>query len=143
MFSEFPPSEETGLETFAFMGRGQGSLLGNVTLIEAGRREGGAGRLGGRKGLGLGMGLRARGAAGGVSQRESRENLYGLSGIGVKGEVSVVVDLVEHGLVRRDGVGTGARTEGSGTGIGSGSGSRDESNWDVGSRKSGKSFEMR
>jgi len=108
VFSEYPPGEETGLETFAFMGKGH--RLGTVTTIQAGER--GPSRLTRRSG----------------GRSASVENLYGLDQIGIKGEVTVVVDVQEHGLVRRDGAGT----EGS---------SRNESTWDEGSRKSGKSFE--
>jgi hypothetical protein len=109
VFSEYPPGEETGLETFAFMGKGH--RLGTVTTIEAGDR--GPSRLGRRR-------------SGGPSA--SVENLYGLDQIGIKGEVTVVVDAVGHGLTRQDrGGGSGSR--------------REDSAWDAGSRKSGKSFE--
>lgn len=80
VFSEFPPGEETGLETFAFMGRGH--KMGTVTTIEAG----GHGHHG-RTGSILGRGRRAG---------ESVENLYGLDQIGVRGEVTVSTETVKH-----------------------------------------------
>ena len=39
VFSETPPGEETGLETFAFMGKGH--RLGTTTVIEAVARQDG------------------------------------------------------------------------------------------------------
>jgi hypothetical protein len=102
VFSEYPPGEDTGLETFAFMGKGH--MLGTTTTIEAGSppynhagsRSGsrsasravsrGASRLGKRSGRGSSSG-------------ESVENLYGLGEIAIKGEVTVSVDAQQHNLV--------------------------------------------
>ena len=88
MFSEYPPGEEVGLETFAFMGKG--SKFGTVTTVEAGERVGS--RLGGGR----------RGSHGG----DSVENLYGLDQIGIKGEVTISVE--QHGLPRAERAGTGS-----------------------------------
>lgn len=121
VFSEYPPGEETGLETFAFMGKGH--RLGTVTTIEAGSRIGRRSAGGGR-GSGLGREIGA-----------SVENLYGLDQIGIKGEVTVVVDVLEHGLVRMDQDRIGSATESSR------GRDREESPWDNVSGKSGKSFE--
>jgi hypothetical protein len=73
VFTAYPPSDDIGLETFAFMGKGH--TFGTVTTVEAG--PGGASRLGG--------GQRSQGG-------DSVENLYGLDKIMVKGEVTVSVD---------------------------------------------------
>ncbi|OBT40879.1 hypothetical protein VE00_08804 [Pseudogymnoascus sp. WSF 3629] len=73
VFTAYPPSDDIGLETFAFMGKGH--TFGTVTTVEAGPR--GASRLGG--------GRRSQGG-------DSVENLYGLDKIKVKGEVTVSVD---------------------------------------------------
>jgi hypothetical protein len=98
VFSEYPPGEETGLETFAFMGKGH--RLGTVTTIEASgghlphqhSTSRGASRLGKRIGRGSSAG-------------DSVENLYGLGEIAVKGEVTVSVDAQQHDLVRQVRVG--------------------------------------
>jgi len=107
VFSEYPPGDDTGLETFAFMGKGH--KLGTTTTIEAGsshNRSGsraasrsasraasrGASRLGKRSGRGSSSG-------------ESVENLYGLGEIAIKGEVTVSVDTQQHNLVRHDRIG--------------------------------------
>jgi hypothetical protein len=81
VFSEFPPGEETGLETFAFMGKGH--KLGTVTTIHAGDRT--SSRLGT---------LRRAG--------ESHENLYGLNQIEVKGEVKVTSEISNLPHVRKN-----------------------------------------
>lgn len=82
VFSEFPPGEETGLETFAFMGKGH--KLGTVTTIVANAHahDKTASR--------LGAGRRAG---------ESVENLYGLDQIGIKGEVTVSSEIVKSNVV--------------------------------------------
>lgn len=108
VFSEFPPGDDTGLETFAFMGKGH--KLGTTTTIEAAgsshNRSGsraasrsasraasrGASRLGKRSGRGSSSG-------------DSVENLYGLGEIAITGEVSVSVDAQQHNLVRHDRIG--------------------------------------
>jgi len=90
VFSEFPPGQETGLETFAFMGKGHSSRFGTVTTVEA---LGDATRVGSRL-RGSRMGMRRSG--------DSFDNLYGMDTIAVKGEVTVSVDTEEHGLVRQD-----------------------------------------
>jgi hypothetical protein len=102
VFSEYPPGEDTGLETFAFMGKGH--RLGTTTTIEAGSSprnravsrsasrsasraaSRGASRLGKRSGRGSSSG-------------ESVQNLYGLGEIAIKGEVTVSVDTQQHSLV--------------------------------------------
>ena len=112
VFAEYPPGEETGLETFAFMGKGH--KLGTVTTIEAG---------GERVGSRLGMGRRSNGG-------DSVENLYGLNHIGVKGEVSVTVDVAEHGLVRQDRIDTNRSASVS-------------ASWDGRSARTGKSEDTR
>jgi len=106
VFSEGRPGEETGLETFAFMGKGH--RLGTVTTIEGGT---GVERNAGSR---LARTRREEGW-------ESRENLYGLNQIGVKGEVVVSSEAVR-------GVG--------GKRVGSGSASVNGSSWD---QRSGKS----
>lgn len=73
VFSELPPGEETGLETFAFMGKGH--MLGTVTTIQAGGNRASS-RLGART--------------------ESVENLYGLNQIGVRGEVTISTEVSTH-----------------------------------------------
>lgn len=102
VFSDCPPSEETGLETFAFMGKaGRLAGLGTVTTIEGGnnsRRD-----LGSRMGLSRGTSIKdlAMGL-GGRSRMGSRENLFGLDRINieVQGEVTVSVHQLEHELER-------------------------------------------
>jgi hypothetical protein len=79
VFAEYPPGEEVGLETFAFMGKGH--KFGTVTTVEAGQRVGS--RLAGRR----------------SHDGDSVENLYGLDQIGIKGEVTVRVDVAPHGMV--------------------------------------------
>jgi hypothetical protein len=98
VFSEFPPGDDAGLDTFAFMGKGHS--LGTTTTIIAGgsaphNRSGsraasrsasrGASRLAKRGGLGSNSG-------------ESVENLYSLGEIAVKDELSVTVDPQQHNL---------------------------------------------
>ena len=81
VFSDYKPGADTGLDTFGFMGKGH--KFGTTTTIEGGGdRE--AARLG-------------RSSHGG----DSVENLYGLNNIGVRGEVSVTVDVVGNGQSRR------------------------------------------
>ncbi|KAG0652054.1 hypothetical protein D0Z07_1425 [Hyphodiscus hymeniophilus] len=72
VFTEFPPGEDIGLDTFAFLGKGH--KFGTVTTVEAGDQ--GGGRLGAR-----------------IQGGDSVENLYGLDQIGIKGEVTVSVDV--------------------------------------------------
>jgi hypothetical protein len=69
VFSEFPPGEETGIDTFAFMGKAR--HIGPVTTI-----EGNANRSISRLGTGRSAG-------------ESHENLYGLNQINIKSELTV------------------------------------------------------
>ncbi|PMD36690.1 hypothetical protein L207DRAFT_532294 [Hyaloscypha variabilis F] len=107
VFSECAPGDDTGLETFAFMGKGH--KLGTTTTIEAGLSQNrsaaramsrsasrvasrGASRLGKRSGRGSSSG-------------DSVENLYGLGEIAIKGEVTVSVDAQQHNLVRHDRIG--------------------------------------
>ncbi len=87
MFSEYPPGEETGLETFAFMGKGQ--KLGTVTTIQAGGHH-------------ERSGSRRRISKRGHMASDSVENLYSMNTIAVKGEVSVSVDTVHQGFKRHD-----------------------------------------
>jgi hypothetical protein len=112
VFSEYPPGEETGLETFAFMGKGH--KLGTVTTIQAGGKHD-------RNSSRLGLGRKSHGGS------DSVENLYGLGDIAVKGTVSVQVENTKHGLVRQDRIETDS------------SGSRKARSWDDRSMKSGKS----
>lgn len=79
IFSESPPGDATGLETFGIYGlHGRTGGLGTTTVIESGKGEGRLSR------------LRNRGR-----QSDSEENLYGMgagmgiNGIEVKGEVVV------------------------------------------------------
>ncbi|KAL3419503.1 integral membrane protein [Phlyctema vagabunda] len=81
VFSEAPPSEETGLETFAFLGKGH--RMGTVTTVEAGdsatathRHKRSTSRMTRRD----------------LEHNESAENLYGLGQIGVKDTVKVTVE---------------------------------------------------
>ncbi|KAH8794072.1 G protein-coupled glucose receptor regulating Gpa2-domain-containing protein [Hyaloscypha finlandica] len=106
VFSEHPPGDDTGLETFAFMGKGHrlgttttivaaGSSSRNHSVSRAASRSAsraaprGASRLGRRSGRGSNNG-------------ESAENLYGLGEIAIKNKVTVSVDAQEHNLVRHD-----------------------------------------
>jgi len=121
VFSEYPPGEETGLETFAFMGKGH--KLGTTTTIQAeGNNKGNKHE---RNGSG-----RVRRSNDRTS--ESVENLYGLGEITVKGEVTVKIDTIPHELSRRDRIiseeSVGSRSE--------------ERDWDSRSIKSGKSILM-
>jgi hypothetical protein len=72
VFNEYPPGEDVGLDTFVFLGKG--IKFGTVTTVEAGDR---------------------RRSTGG----DSAENLYGLDQIGIKGEVTVSVDVAPQKLV--------------------------------------------
>ncbi len=88
VLSEHPPSEETGVATFGWLGRGRGSeeRLGTVTVIE-GNTESGS-RLGG-------LSRKRSGSTSG----ESLDNLYvgvdiAMGGIGVKENVEVTVENV-------------------------------------------------
>ncbi|RDW84861.1 hypothetical protein BP6252_02451 [Coleophoma cylindrospora] len=78
VFSEAPPSEETGLETFAFLGKGH--EMGNVTTIQAASQA--HGRSSSRT-------IRKE-----LSRNESTENLYGmaLGHIEIKESVKVTVE---------------------------------------------------
>jgi hypothetical protein len=69
IFSEYPPGEETGLDTFAFMGKGH--KMGTTTTIEAGAHV---------------QRLRAG---------ESVENLYGLDQLDHKGGVTVKREVIQ------------------------------------------------
>ncbi|OBT81758.1 hypothetical protein VE02_09748 [Pseudogymnoascus sp. 03VT05] len=82
VFTAYPPSDDIGLETFAFMGKGH--TFGTVTTVEAGPR--GASRLGG-----------GRTSQGG----DSAENLYGLDKIKVKGEQRTSMDWIRSRLRER------------------------------------------
>jgi hypothetical protein len=82
VYSAYPPTENIGLDTFAFMGKGHN--FGTVTTVEAGQRA--ASRLQG--------GRRSQGG-------DSVENLYGLEEIRIKGEVTVSVDDKIHGTMER------------------------------------------
>lgn len=82
IYSAYPPTEDIGLDTFAFMGKGHN--FGTVTTVEAGPR-GGSRLAGGRRSQG----------------GDSVENLYGLDEIRIKGEVTVSVDDKIHGIMQR------------------------------------------
>jgi hypothetical protein len=116
VFSEFPPGEETGLETFAFMGRGH--RLGTTTTIEAGAMRMGIGR----------------------RREESVEHLYGLDRIGIKGEVTVSVDVAQENEMRSM-IGTRSVTAVAGGDNGEIAGTGETGAWDARSVRSGKSFE--
>jgi hypothetical protein len=87
VFSEFPPSEDTGLETFAFMGKGH--MLGTTTVIQAGGPES-RGR------------LSSTGRHSGPGPSDSTDNLYRMGDISVAKNVSVRVS-----LARENEIGTG------------------------------------
>lgn len=80
VFSEAPPSEETGLETFAFLGKGH--RMGNVTTIQAGNNQ--------AHGRSVSRTIRNSELPG----NESAENLYGLAlgQIEIKESVKVTVE---------------------------------------------------
>ena len=80
VFSEDPTGQSTGLETFAFLGKGH--TMGTITTVQAGAHQRNSSRL-------------ARG--------DSADNLYGLNQIGVKGEVTVVSESVQQDRLRRSG----------------------------------------
>jgi hypothetical protein len=82
MFATNPPTEDIGLDTFAFMGKGH--KFGTVTKVEAGQRGGSR----------LGVGRRSQGG-------DSVENLYALNEIRIKGEVTVSVADKLHGAIER------------------------------------------
>jgi hypothetical protein len=88
IYSAYPPTEDIGLDTFAFMGKGHN--FGTVTTVEAGQR-GGSRLAGGRKSQG---GRRSQ-------VGDSVENLYGLEEIRIQGEVTVSVDDKVHGITER------------------------------------------
>ncbi len=90
VFSEYPPGEEIGLETFAFMGKGY--RLGTVTTIEASGGSSPHPHSTGPSRLGK---LSSRGRNGG----DSVENLCGLGEITIKGEVTVSVDVQQQDRV--------------------------------------------
>jgi hypothetical protein len=73
VFAIHPPSEDIGLDTFAFMGTGHS--LGTVTTVEAGQSSA---RM-------LWRGKRRRG-------RDSIEDIYGRDAIRIQGEITVSVD---------------------------------------------------
>lgn len=102
VFSEYPPGEETGLETFAFYGRGH--RLGTVTTIQAGGRDKHERRSSSRLGIGRkGLGMMGGGGSSGRGSSDSVENLtYKLGDIEVKGTISVKVEDKQHGLLRVD-----------------------------------------
>ncbi|KAA8567517.1 hypothetical protein MFRU_048g00170 [Monilinia fructicola] len=86
VFSEYPPGEETGLETFAFMGKGHS--LGTTTTIEAGGLT--SQGLRGNRGSGN-MGRRGHGSS------DSTDNLYKMGDISVAKNVSVRVSIAREG----------------------------------------------
>ena len=86
VFAELPPGDDTGLETFAFMGKGHN--LGTVTTI-----QGGTGRSRSRLGRSI--------------DGESMLHLHGLDQIEVKGEVTVVRSVSIHATPSRRETDTG------------------------------------
>ncbi|APA10104.1 hypothetical protein sscle_06g048740 [Sclerotinia sclerotiorum 1980 UF-70] len=86
VFSEFPPGEDTGLETFAFMGKGHS--LGTTTIIEAGGLV--SAGLRGNRGSGNG-GRKGHGGS------DSTDNLYKMGDISVAKNVSVRVSIARDG----------------------------------------------
>ena len=89
VFAADPPTEDIGLDTFAFMGKGH--KFGTVTTVEAG--QSGGSRLG----------------AGRSQGGDSLENLYALDEIRVKGEVSVSVVNKLHGTIEHSRIDTNHR----------------------------------
>lgn len=94
VFSEYPPGDETGLETFAFMGKGH--RLGTTTTIQGGTAKDQF-RASSRAASRMGRGRK--------NSTDSVDNLYSLGEIAVKGEVTVSRDSHQHGLVRQDRIG--------------------------------------
>ncbi|TAQ85518.1 hypothetical protein B7494_g6174 [Chlorociboria aeruginascens] len=82
VFSPYPPGEETGLETFAFMGKGH--KLGTTTTIHASNRKTDRERDGDIR-----LAERTRKGSFGSA---SAERLYGLDKIEVKGEIFITSD---------------------------------------------------
>lgn len=87
VFAIHPPSEDIGLDTFAFMGNGHS--FGTVTTVEAGQSGESA----------LWRGRRSQGG-------DSVENLYRLDAIRIQGEVTVSVDGKLRGAVDRNSIET-------------------------------------
>jgi hypothetical protein len=83
VFAADPPTENIGLDTFAFMGKGH--KFGTVTIVEGGQRGGSR----------LGAARRSQGG-------DSLENLYALDEIRIKGEVTVSVDDRLNGITERN-----------------------------------------
>ncbi|KAM0327594.1 hypothetical protein ACHAQA_005887 [Verticillium albo-atrum] len=124
VFSDVPPSQDTGLETFAFMRTPPNRRFGNVVFVAGGADNTatddyrGHSR-GGRKKLGsLGKLTRLRGEAGssedslqGVGQQGSGGGSGGGAGLAIQMETvtSVVVELDHGGLESRSGTGTGRK----------------------------------
>ncbi|KAL2074675.1 hypothetical protein VTL71DRAFT_8454 [Oculimacula yallundae] len=115
VFSEDAPDESTGLETFAFLGKG-GRNLGTVTTIEAGTHK---------RTKSSNSSFMSR--FGGKSGNSSQEVLYGMGEIGVKGEVTVTVD--ERPVEGRGKSGRALLSRGSGR------------SWEDGRSFDGKSYE--
>ncbi|QSZ30497.1 hypothetical protein DSL72_000051 [Monilinia vaccinii-corymbosi] len=86
VFSGYPPGEETGLETFAFMGRGHS--LGTTTIIEAGALKS-QGLKGNRCSANVGR-------RGGHAPSDSTDNLYRMGDISVAKNVSVRVSIASE-----------------------------------------------
>lgn len=117
VFSDYPPGEDTGLETFAFMGKGH--RLGTVTTIQA---------------AGNSKSKHERNISGRlIRSSESVENLYGLGDITVKGEVTVKIEQGPHDLTRKDRLVSDDSI---------GESRSEERGWDSRSAKSGKSILM-
>ncbi|KAF3356959.1 hypothetical protein VDGD_04720 [Verticillium dahliae] len=125
VFSDLPPSQDTGLETFAFMRTPPNRRFGNVVFVAGGAENmvnddyRGHSR-GGRKKLGsLGKLTRLRGEAGssedslqGPGQQGSGGGSSGGgAGLAIQMETvtSVVVEMDHHGLESRSGTGTGRK----------------------------------
>lgn len=83
VFAADAPTEDVGLDTFAFMGKGH--KFGTVTTVEGGPRGGSR----------LGATRRSQGG-------DSLENLYALDEIRIKGEVTVSVDDKMNGTIERN-----------------------------------------
>ena len=81
VFAEHPDSDDIGLDTFAFMGKGH--PFGTTTTVEGGPPPTGAG---------------LRTGPGG----DSVENLCGLHNISVRGEVTISVDRAPQEILRQD-----------------------------------------
>lgn len=116
VFGESLVQANTGLETFAFYGKGHS--FGTTTTIQA---------------TGNKTKRHERSTSTRVRLSDSAENLYSMGDITIKGEVSVMVEDGRHELQRRERIKSSESI---------GEQSREEAAWDMRSVKSGKSILM-